>query len=76
MNEIPTITKSGLLIDPANPQLEVRKNAEMARDWDYSDEATTLYRMANIFKNRFRDPILLTDMRMLPAINVILKQSY
>jgi len=66
MNEIPNITKSGLLIDQANPQLEVRKNAEMARDWDYSDEATTLYRMANVFKNRFLDPVLLTDRRRLP----------
>ena len=46
MNEIPDIAKSGVLIEPANPQPEVRKNAETARDWDYSEEATYLYRMA------------------------------
>jgi arabinogalactan endo-1,4-beta-galactosidase len=53
MNEIPNIARTGILIDPVNPQPEVRKNAETARDWDYSDEATYLYRMANVFKNRF-----------------------
>ncbi len=34
MIEIPDIAKSGVLIDPVDPQPEVRKNAEMARDWD------------------------------------------
>ena len=66
MNEIPGIAKGGRLIDPANPQPEVRKNAELARDWEYSEEAAYLYRMAVVFKNRFLDPILLTDRRRLP----------
>jgi hypothetical protein len=66
MNEIPDIAKEGKLIDPANPQPEVRKNAELAKDWEYSEEATYLYRMAVVFKNRFLDPIILTDRRRLP----------
>ena len=66
MKEIPDIAKTGILIDPADPQPEVRKNAETARDWEYSEEAAYLYRMAVVFKNRFLDPILLTDRRRLP----------
>ena len=66
MKEIPDVAKNGILIDPADPQPEVRKNAETARDWEYSGEATYLYRMAVLFKNRFLDPILLTDRRRLP----------
>lgn len=54
------------LIETVNPQPEVRKNAEFARDWEYADEATYLYRMANIFKERLLDPILLTDRSRLP----------
>jgi len=66
MNEIPNIARSGVLIEPANPQPEVRKNAETARDWQFSEEAAHLYRMALLFKDRFLDPILLTDRRRLP----------
>ncbi len=66
MKEIPDFAQSGTLISTADPQLEVRKNAESARDWEYSVEATYLYRMAVVFKNRFLDPILLTDRRRLP----------
>lgn len=49
-----------------DPKPEVRKNAENARDWEYHEEAEHLYRMANLFKDRFLDPILLTDRRRLP----------
>ena len=66
MKEIPDIAKTGILIESGDPQPEVRKNAEMARDWEYSEEAAYLYRMAVVFKNRFLDPILLTDRRRLP----------
>ena len=38
----------------------------MARDWEYADEAAHLYRMAVLFKDRFLDPVLLTDRRRLP----------
>jgi hypothetical protein len=66
MIEIPNIARSGILIDPVNPQPEVRKNAETARDWEYSEEATYLYREALLFKDRFLDPVLLTDRHRLP----------
>lgn len=66
MKEIPEIAKAGVLIHSVDPQPEVRKNAEAARDWVYSEEAANLYRMAVVFKNRFLDPILLTDRHRLP----------
>lgn len=66
MKEIPDIAKEGILIDPTDPQPEIRKNAETARDWEYSEEAAFLYGMAVVFKDRFLDPILLTDRGRLP----------
>lgn len=54
------------LIIKTNPQPEVRKNAENAHDWEYADEAVKLYRRAVLFKERFLDPILLTDRGRLP----------
>ena len=59
--------KEGRLIEVINPQPEIRKNAELARDWEYAAEAAYLYRMAVLFKDRFLDPVLLTDRRRLPA---------
>jgi len=61
-----TYLESKYLIEIRDPQPEVRKNAETAKDWEYVDEAAFLYRMATIFKDRFLDPILLTDRRRLP----------
>jgi len=58
--------ESKYLIEHINPQPEVRKNAEKAYDWEYADEAAFLYRIANLFKDRFLDPILLTDRNRLP----------
>ena len=55
---IPDISKGGKLIDLANPQPEVRKNAENAIDWPYHEEAAYLYRTAGlgrIFSNGERD---------------------
>lgn len=66
MKEIPRIAKNGVLIETFDPQPEVRKNAEMAKDWEYADEAAYLYKKAVLFKDRFLDPILLTDRRRLP----------
>ncbi|BBB48037.1 hypothetical protein [Pelolinea submarina] len=60
------IYRNGKLIELNNPQPEIRKNAESAKDWAYADEAVYLYRMAVLFKDRFLDPILLTDRRRLP----------
>lgn len=61
-----TFLESKYLIEITDPQPEVRKNAETAKDWEYVDEAAYLYRMATLFKDRFLDPILLTDRRRLP----------
>lgn len=36
---LPDIARGGILIDPQNPQPEVRKNAENAPDWEYAQEA-------------------------------------
>lgn len=54
------------LINSFDPKPEIRKNAENARDWEYREEAEYLYRMANLFKDRFLDPILHTDRGRLP----------
>ncbi|MBU1935027.1 hypothetical protein KKF04_03135 [Patescibacteria group bacterium] len=66
MKERPQFEVRGQLIEVNNPQPEVRKNAENAKDWAYTNEAAYLYRMAVLFKDRFLDPILLTDRRRLP----------
>jgi len=66
MKEMPPIARNGILIETADPQPEVRKNAESARDWEFKDEAAYLYRMATLFKDRFLDPIHLTDRNRLP----------
>lgn len=64
--QIPNITKTGVPIETANPYPEIRKNAETAPDWEYKDEARYLYDKAVLFKDRFLDPVLLTDRRRLP----------
>src|SRR5512135_3927394 len=65
-NRLPAIAKGGKLIEKVDPQPEVRKNAETASDWEYAEEAAHLYQMAVLFKDRFLDPVLLTDRRRLP----------
>jgi len=57
---------NGTIIELNDPQPEVRKNAETAKDWVYAEEAIYLYRKAVLFKDRFLDPVLLTDRRRLP----------
>jgi hypothetical protein len=52
MKEIPEIARGGKPIELTNPQPEVRKNAETAKDWVYTEEAVYLYRMAVLFKDR------------------------
>jgi hypothetical protein len=58
--------KEGMLIEHVDPKPTIRKNAETARDWEYAEEAKYLYDMAVVFKDRFLDPILLTDRGRLP----------
>lgn len=50
---IPESVKNGKLIEVVNPAPEVRKAAEANRDWDYSAEATKLYRRAEVVMDRF-----------------------
>lgn len=64
--ELPEAARRGELIVKANPQPEVRKNAETARDWEYSDEAKYLYRMAVLFRERLIDPIARIDRSQMP----------
>jgi hypothetical protein len=66
MKELPQSARNRMLLEFSDPQPEVRKNAETAWDWEFADEAAYLYRIANLFKDRFLDPILLTDRRRLP----------
>lgn len=58
--------KEGIPIDSFDPKPGIRKNAENARDWEYSEEAKYLYGMAVLFKDWFLDPVLLTDRNRLP----------
>ena len=60
------MTERGVLIETSDPKPEIRKNAETARDWEYSGEAKYLYGMAVLFKDRFLDPVLHTDRGRLP----------
>lgn len=60
------MTERGILISNFDPKPAIQKNAENAKDWEYRDEAQFLYRMANLFKDRFLDPVLLTNRRRLP----------
>ncbi|MBI5954439.1 MAG: hypothetical protein HY865_22510 [Chloroflexi bacterium] len=56
----------GIPLTDFDPKPEIRRNAENARDWEYHEEAQYLYNMAVLFKDRFLDPVLLTDRRRLP----------
>lgn len=54
------------IFDRLDPQPEVRRNAENARDWEFQEEAAFLYRMAVLFRDRLVDPILRTDRSQVP----------
>lgn len=58
--------KEGVPIEQFDPKPAIQKNAETARDWEYSEEAKYLYGMAVLFKDRLLDPVLLTDRGRLP----------
>ncbi|HWQ89226.1 MAG TPA: hypothetical protein VN374_04570 [Desulfitobacteriaceae bacterium] len=60
------VANRGRLIDVTDPQPEVRKNAETARDWAYRDEAIYLYGKAVLFIDRFIDPLHHLDRNRLP----------
>jgi hypothetical protein len=64
--ESEAMSKEGVPINSFDPKPEIRRNAENARDWAYSEEAKYLYSMAVLFKDRFLDPVLRTDRGRLP----------
>jgi len=43
----------GVAIEEPNPQPKIRKMSEAIKDWDYSSEATKLYRRADEIIDRF-----------------------
>ena len=60
------MSKEGVLLNNFDPKPAIQKNAETARDWEYSQEAQFLYGTAVLFKDRLLDPILLSDRGRLP----------
>ncbi len=60
------MSKEGIPIDDFDPKPAIKRNAENSHDWEYSEDAQNLYGMAVLFKDRFLDPILLTDRGRLP----------
>lgn len=70
--ELPSATRGGKLIEQHNPQPEVRKNAENAKDWEFQDDAALLYRMAVLFKDRLVDPLYHTCHRSPYNVPVVL----
>jgi len=58
--------KEGVPIETANPYPEVRKNAEIAPDWEYREQAQYLYGKAELIRNRLIDPIARIDRSQMP----------
>ena len=57
----------GVSLEPMhNSKQEIRKNAEIAVDWEYREIATILYRWADIFRERLLDPIALPGRDRMP----------
>src|SRR5690349_5610508 len=54
------------LFENFDPKPAIKKNAESARDWEYSEEARFLYGMAVIFRDRLIDPIARIDRSQMP----------
>ena len=54
------------LVEMINPQPEVQKNAEKARDWIFREEASYLYDKAIVLRERLIDPIARIDRKELP----------
>ena len=54
------------LIETFDPKPAIKKNAESARDWEFSEDAKYLYGMAVIFRNQLIDPIARIDRSQMP----------
>src|SRR5690606_1008796 len=56
----------GVLITPANPQPEIRKNAEIAEDWEWREYAAKAYQFGKFFIDRLIDPVHRLDRDKMP----------
>lgn len=55
-----------ILFEDFDPKPAIKRNAETAKDWEFSDDAKYLYRMAVVFRDRLIDPIARIDRSQLP----------
>lgn len=53
-------------IEAFDPKPAIKKNAELAHDWEFSEEAKYLYGIAVIFRDRLIDPIARVDRSRMP----------
>jgi hypothetical protein len=58
--------EKGVPIDFIDPNPEVRKNAELAPDWPFREQAQYLYGRAVLFRERLIDPIARIDRNQMP----------
>ena len=54
------------LIENFDPKPAIKKNAESARDWEFSEDAKYLYGIAVVFRDRLIDPIARIDRSQMP----------
>ncbi|MBV5342987.1 hypothetical protein JZU68_05055 [bacterium] len=55
-----------ILIENFDPKPAIKKNAEAARDWEFSEDAKYLYGIAIVFRDRLIDPIARIDRSQMP----------
>jgi hypothetical protein len=60
------MSKEGVPIDNFDPKPAIRRNAENARDWEFTEDAKYLYDMAILFRDRLIDPIARIDRSQMP----------
>jgi hypothetical protein len=65
--ELPEIARGGKPLETANPYPEIRKNAELNKEWSFSEEVAWLNRKFDQFKERFFDGVVTPDRPALPV---------
>ena len=55
-----------ILFENFDPKPAIKKNAETAKDWEFSNDAKYLYGMAVVFRDRLIDPIARIDRSQMP----------
>ena len=61
-----TNNSRGIAIEEANPVSEARKNAEVASDWEYREQADCLYKRAGILRRELVDPVAFINRDQMP----------